>query len=392
MLNYPPCSSMHSTRARTSSSWAQDSISVADCNWQQKCYLVPMVRFPKVGRFVMGAVLFYENRHRQALRVPAPGMSLVELLVVIAIIGILLGLLLPVLQAARENARTTECKNNLRNLALATLHFESNRKFFPPAAQAREDINGALSQSVKPVLSRHNGISFILPHFEQGSTFEAIDFEWDWNHSINEKHTKQNLGGILLCPSAPDNRELYHVTDYVAATHVDIRKNASKSLWPLVKNKQIDDKNGAPFDSPLWDGLMQLDEIKFDTDEMKIAKSLRRRVLAAQVKDGLSNTWMWVESAGKPYVYERTAFVTIDASANSRFRWASFQTWLVLNDYCQGGQIINCDNISKPYSFHTLGTNVAYADASVRFHRQDMSPQLIVSLLTMAGREIVRPE
>jgi prepilin-type N-terminal cleavage/methylation domain-containing protein len=320
-------------------------------------------------------------------------MSLIELLVVIAIIGILLALLFPAIQAARENARTTECKNNLRNLALAALQFESTRMFFPPAAQAREDINGGpLPANVKPVLSRHNGISLILPYFEQGSTFEAIDFDWDWNHSINEPHTKQNLGGILLCPSAPDNREHYHVTDYVAATHVDIRKDASKTLWPLVKNGQIDGKNGAAFDSPMWDGLMQLDQIKFDTLEKKIAENRRRRVLAAHVKDGLSNTWMWIESAGKPYVYEGTGFVTLDDSANSRFRWASYRTWLVLNDYCKGNQIINCDNISKPYSFHTLGTNVAYADATVRFHRQDMAPQVIVSLLTMAGKEINKPE
>jgi prepilin-type N-terminal cleavage/methylation domain-containing protein len=212
------------------------------------------------------------DRPRLARR--ASGMSLVELLVVIAIIGILIALIFPAIQAARENARTTECKSNLRNLALAALQFESTRMFFPPAAQAREDINGGpLPASVKPVLSRHNGISLILPYFEQGSTFEAIDFDWDWNHPINEPHTKQNLGGILHCPSAPDNREHYHVTDYVAATHVDIRKDASKSLWPLVKIGQIDSKNGAPFNSPIWDGLMQLDQIKFDTQDMRSSRT-----------------------------------------------------------------------------------------------------------------------
>jgi prepilin-type processing-associated H-X9-DG protein len=98
---------------------------------------------------------------------------------------------------------------------------------------------------------------------------------------------------------------------------------------------------------------------------------------------------MWLEGAGKPHVYERRTFQGIDTSANSRFRWASFRTWMVLNDFCGESQIINCDNVSKPYSFHTNGTNVAYADASVRFHLESISPQLVVSLLTMAGREIV---
>ena len=61
------------------------------------------------------------------------GFTLVELLVVIAIIGILLGLLLPAIQAARESARQTQCLNNLKNLTLAALSFESSNGYFAPA-------------------------------------------------------------------------------------------------------------------------------------------------------------------------------------------------------------------------------------------------------------------
>jgi prepilin-type N-terminal cleavage/methylation domain-containing protein/prepilin-type processing-associated H-X9-DG protein len=318
------------------------------------------------------------------------GLTIVELLVVIAIVGTLIALLLPAVQAARENARLTECKNNLRNLALAALQFEAQQKRFPPAAQSRIDENGGpLPNTIKPVLSRHNGISLILPHFEQGSTFERIDFDWDWDHPINEKQTKQNLGGILICPSAPDGREQYHVTDYVAATHIEVDPLPLKSLWPLVASGQIDGKNGAAADSIVWRGLMQLDQIRFDTLENRIIESNRRRVQAAHVKDGLSHTWMWLEGAGKPHIYRGRYFVEINPSTSSRFRWASFRTWMAINDFCNNGQIINCDNISKPYSFHIGGTNVAYADASVRFHLETIPPQLFVSLLTMAGREII---
>ena len=323
------------------------------------------------------------------LRDQWPGMTLVELLVVIAIVGILIALLLPAIQSARENARLTECQNNLRNLGLAALQFETVQKCFPPAAQMRVDRGGALRDSIQPILSRHNGISLVLPHFEEGNRFQKIDFDWDWNHPRNESTTKQNLAGILICPSAPDGRERHHVTDYVAATHAEIDSRLDKSLWPLVANGKIDDKGGADADSPLWKGLRQLDEIEFHTPTSKIVANNRRKVLAGHVKDGLAHTFMWIEAAGKPFVYERRNFIREDTSANSRYRWASSSTWMAINDFCGEGQIINCDNVSKPYGFHLGGINVAYADAAVRFHREDMAPQLFVSLLTMAGREIV---
>ncbi|MCI0492550.1 MAG: DUF1559 domain-containing protein [Planctomycetes bacterium] len=317
------------------------------------------------------------------------GISLVELLVALAIIGILLALLLPAVQSAREHGRRSQCQNHLRNLALAAIQFEVLRQHFPPAAQIREDKGGTLPPGAKPVLARHNGISLLLPHFEESSTFDQINFEWDWNHPVNVDFTKQHLGGILLCPSAPSGREHRHVTDYIAATRIVVKPAGGyRSLKPLIDAGTIDGKNLAADGSRVWDGLLQIDKVTANPSGRILAQD-RRRVATAHVKDGLAHTWMWFESAGKPFIYEEGFCVGENTSVNSRFRWASPETWMAINDFCGNGKIINCDNISKPYSFHFGGTNIAYADASVRFHTDDMDPQLFVARLTIDGREIV---
>ena len=77
----------------------------------------------------------------------------------------------------------------------------------------------------KPPLATHNGISLLLPYFEQGNKFQQIDFDWDWDdttRSRNEVNTKQDLGGILICPSSPIVQKDRHATDYCAANRVDV--------------------------------------------------------------------------------------------------------------------------------------------------------------------------
>jgi prepilin-type N-terminal cleavage/methylation domain-containing protein len=79
-----------------------------------------------------------------------PAFTLVELLVVIAIIGVLVALLLPAIQAAREAARRTQCVNNLKQIGLGMLNFEKVRRTFPPGEfkPAGVNANGALAWSV----------------------------------------------------------------------------------------------------------------------------------------------------------------------------------------------------------------------------------------------------
>ncbi|MEX0818435.1 MAG: DUF1559 domain-containing protein, partial [Pirellulaceae bacterium] len=90
------------------------------------------------------------------------GFTLVELLVVIAIIGILVALLLPAVQAAREAARRMSCNNNLKQLALAAHNYHDTYKVFPANANNRDASRG------KPPTNGFSWISKTLPFFEQG--------------------------------------------------------------------------------------------------------------------------------------------------------------------------------------------------------------------------------
>ena len=97
--------------------------------------------------------------------------TLVELLVVIAIIGILVALLLPAVQAAREAARRMSCVNNLTQLALATQNYEMAFRVYPPGT-----INPTGPIEDKPEGYHHNWLSQLLPYMEETSVFRHIDF------------------------------------------------------------------------------------------------------------------------------------------------------------------------------------------------------------------------
>jgi hypothetical protein len=77
-------------------------------------------------------------------------------------------------------------------------------------------------------------------------------------------------------------------------------------------------------------------------------------------------------------------------SVNSRFRWASPETWMSLNNHCHGSQILNCNNVSQPYGFHPDGLLVSSGDGHVEFYRNDTDPNLLVACTTMSGGETVK--
>lgn len=112
--------------------------------------------------------------------------TLIELLVVIAIIAVLIALLLPAVQQARESARRTQCKNNLKQIGLALHNYESTFSVLPPGYMA---VNNA---------STHTQI---LPYFDQKAGYQVFNFDKDTNLDVTNQTARQQKLAMLKCPT-----------------------------------------------------------------------------------------------------------------------------------------------------------------------------------------------
>ncbi|MFK7769525.1 MAG: DUF1559 domain-containing protein [Mariniblastus sp.] len=200
------------------------------------------------------------------------GFTLVELLVVIAIIGILIGMLLPAVQSVREAARRTACANNLKQMGIATLNFESAHKKFPASWQAAGD----------PTTGSVAGWSTqaqILPFLEQGNLYGEIDFKVSYN---------DNPPIVINGTSLP-----------LAAVKVPVY------LCPSEINNRLRLKNGQPYHYPLSYGGNSGTWFVFDparnlVGSGSLATNMKLRIAA--VTDGTSNTLLYSEvKAYTPY-------------------------------------------------------------------------------------------
>ena len=140
-------------------------------------------------------------------RIRTKAFTLVELLVVIAIIGILVGLLLPAVQAAREAARRASCQNNLKQISLALLNYESAHRTIPPGYLHKYGPPG------RDRIANHMGFawgSMILPQLEHGNLSNSFEFRMPGFEPINRSARETHVS-TFLCPTDPHSLENFVV-------------------------------------------------------------------------------------------------------------------------------------------------------------------------------------
>ncbi len=139
--------------------------------------------------------------HRRVRIVNEGGFTLIELLVVIAIIAVLIGLLLPAVQAARESARRSQCVNNLKQIGIALHNYQGAIGSFPPGYSSRWKLDGGDEGKADDDIGHGWGwASMILPYLEQPAVFDAINFGLTMTFPAND--TAQTIRfNSYLCPS-----------------------------------------------------------------------------------------------------------------------------------------------------------------------------------------------
>lgn len=302
------------------------------------------------------------------------GFTLVELLVVIAIIGLLIALLLPAVQAAREAARRARCTNNLKQLGLGLLNYESTFHVLPPS-----EIHGGtwMANYRDPYNYQHCDwegqvgmwCNLIFPFIEQQAVYDKLDFEIVPQYaSADNVEVMRMRFDIFLCPSDPYKD---FTTDWGGAG-----RNARIMHYYAVHGSDEGTTNTHGDQKPgeNWYRHCNRHDGIFYNDSM---------TTLAAIRDGTSNTAMLCEVWGRKYADHQT--ISGDPRGGESSRGMNLHT-AVYFDYTPNSYHGNPWHAA---SFHPGGVNVLFADGSVHFAPSTIDLPTWKAFATIGGGESV---
>lgn len=324
--------------------------------------------------------------HLQIKRIKKKGFTLVELLVVIAIIGVMVGLLLPAVQAAREAARRMSCSNNLKQIGLAFHNYESTFKTLPAAWANYPSAPVPNLQGV--------GVA-LLSFMEQTALAEQYTMTVA---AVNEAGPvgQANVAVIstpiatFVCPSSPGGIDRIYDGSIAGLTW-----RAAPSDYSVTTGVRGVYANLAYANFPGGSGGNR-------NGALRAVGTVRHDNRMAAITDGTSNTFLMGERTGGNKVYSGMQEVAVPAAVIGAHGggWGDFlvgEHWIkgsVRNPgfpSTDGPCAINCTNLRSTgfHSFHPGGCHFLMADASVQFVSDSVAPLILAARITRAKGEVI---
>lgn len=343
------------------------------------------------------------------------GFTLVELLVVIAIIGVLVALLLPAVQAAREAARRMSCVNNIKNVALAIHNFHDARKHLPFDVNTGQfgaenflEADGSPSGTEVPAApsrirmeNRQTGKGWIvdvLPYLEEQAFYTALKPGFDDPSAANQNFVVGTTGGrgmgrievreliqrqlpVLTCPSDPSavpTEGMFPFENIPSAFAVTSYKGVAGDTALGANFYPEGQWNDQDFGS--WPDCFE----RLGCNGLFWKMSYYEPIKFKRISDGLSNTFMLGESVASQDPHSLAYISEGDwASCNMQFNYFS------PSDFDTIRSRLEWADTRGFRSLHPSGGNFAMADASVRFVAEGIDHDIYRAISTKDGGEIV---